>query len=191
MAKVEKSDLSNMNTSINFISQLITDNQDIITSLKEFNTNSVNTLKGTSYDALRNRLSYYIDAFEKQNKIYENIHNNFIVVNNSMINYMEEFNSLDDAYIEQTRTAIENAEKQLAYLEGIVNNSRLTEANRQQIRNAINKLKEEIPRLKKLLEKLTGLKPKDNELDSKLETTKQDIETFNNTVKNITITKYI
>ena len=191
MAKVDKNDLNNINSNSIFLEQLSSENQSLINSLKQFNTNSPNILKGSAYDAVRNRISFYIDAFEKQSLIFDNLKHNITVLNNAMINYMEEFSSLDDTYIDQTRTTIENAEKQLAYLESQVNNSKLNSTVRNQISNAIIKLKQEIIRLKKILEKLVGLKPKDNELDTQFSNTKQDIDAFCTAISKITITKYV
>ena len=88
----------------------------ISTLIDSFNNVSKSYLKGSGYDAVRKKMELYIDAFNKYSKICENLVSAINASNNTMINYMENYDSLDNSLITDIETNLNAAKNTLRVL---------------------------------------------------------------------------
>jgi len=77
MAIVHKSDLQNINSSagLSYIEKKAEESQKLSNAISNFITNTQTKLKGGGYDAVRSKMSLYIDALNKQSQICSNLKN--------------------------------------------------------------------------------------------------------------------
>ena len=183
MALVNKDELISANSSIDFIDNVISTNENLCNQIKSFCDNSKSKLVGGGYDAVRSKMAVYIDALSKETQIYKNLKSNFTAANNTMANYMEEYSSLDDQYIDITRQTLEAAKATLEYLKsqiGIVEG----------IEALIASCEAEIQRLTRLLEKLEGLAPQDASCYGMISGVEGDVANYQNAVDAIDVTTF-
>lgn len=190
MALVNKSDLNSVKNSLSYLETIISENNNLINVINLFSTNSKEKLKGSAYDSVRNKLELYIDALKKQNAICDNLRQNIISTNNQMINYMEEYSSLDDSNIETVRSSITKAKSEINIINKLISQTSDSQYIAQ-LRTAIEALNKDIERLEKLLKKLEGLQPEDDSLKDKLSPVVSDITNYNSAVNNINVISYV
>ena len=190
MALVNKSDLSSVKTSLSYLETIERENNNLINTINLFSTNSKAELKGSAYDSVRNKLELYVDALKKQNTICSNLRQNIISTNNEMINYMEEYSSLDDSNIDNVRAAITKAKSQINIINNLISKTS-DSVYIGQLRTAIEALNKDIDRLEKLLKKLEGLQPEDNNLKGKLAPVVSDIDNYKSAIDGISVTPYV
>ncbi len=190
MALVNKGDLTSVNNSLSYLETIVNENNSLINTINLFIANSKNELKGSAYDGVRNKLSLYIDALQKQNTICEVLKQNIMSTNNQMNNYMEEYNSLDDSNIGTVRAAINKAKSQINIINNMISGSTDSQYI-SELRRAIDALSKDVERLEKLLRKLEGLQPEDSELKEKLSSIVSDIANYKSAVSDIIVTSYV
>ena len=110
--------------------------------------------------------------------------NNFVSVNNSMYNFMEDYNSLDDKNIDTIKGKISNIRSEIDYLDSLKIDALkvLINTNRDWYENQLYYLNKE-------LDKLEELQPTDNTLYGKLGKTVGDINKFKKYVNDLKVTK--
>lgn len=119
MSVIYKDDLVDANGST-LISKLESSSENakrISTLIYSFNSTSKSYLKGSGYDAVRKKMELYIDAFDKYSKICEHLISAIKASNNTMINYMEDYDSLDNSFIVEIETNLNDAKRTLGILE--------------------------------------------------------------------------
>ena len=107
-----------------------------------------------------------------------------------MINYMEEYSSLDDSNIDNVRAAITKAKSQINIINNLISKTS-DSVYIGQLRTAIEALNKDIDRLEKLLKKLEGLQPEDNNLKGKLAPVVSDIDNYKSAIDGISVTPYV
>ncbi len=117
MAKVTASDLAGANTgNMSGLTTVIEASQQAIGALNVFVYESPDHLKGGGYDAVRVKMELYTKVFQALNMIctnYETIAKN---ANNSMLNFMEGYASLDDSKLDEYTTRLKQIDGYLKYL---------------------------------------------------------------------------
>ena len=86
-----KSDFSNANSVLDALKQEYNDANSLITSIKNFKSNSILYLKGSVGDMVIDKLDTYISALEKRKNNSEILYNNISTVNNSLIDVLGSF----------------------------------------------------------------------------------------------------
>ena len=191
MAKVVKGDLASVNSNLQFIDKMIAEDNEIINKINNFNTASTVFLKGAAYDALRGRLTFYTQIINKHITVCDNLKNNIISVNNEMLNFMEDFESLDDSKIEETSEALEKTKSDLSRLRSLLSSISLKQSDINQIKSAISVLEENIHYLERLLSKLKELRGKDTSLFSKLDKDFSDVNSFETALNSFEVTQIL
>ena len=106
MTVVDKDIISSNNTSIESLEDVTNYSKQLIDVISNFITESKKHLTGEGYDSARKRLEFYLSALETQQKLSENVKNNYTIGNNLMINFMEDFNTLDDSDLDNIRNTM-------------------------------------------------------------------------------------
>lgn len=108
MAYAVKSEMSSANndSTIEKINALIQDFSNVQKGVNNFISSSKSQLKGKGYNQARRKLNVYIDVCNKGKDICKYLLNNIVAANNTMFNFMEEFETLDDSKIEDLRNEI-------------------------------------------------------------------------------------
>ncbi len=118
MTNIKSADLAAANAS-SMITQLKETSQassQILGNMRDFIYNSSNQLKGAGYDAVRAKLSVYVDAISKQAQICDNLSNNVIAANNVMLTFMDGYTYLDNSYIQDIENSIADVKSFLGWL---------------------------------------------------------------------------
>ena len=187
MTKIYNSELSSANSS-NMIKELekeIETSTKLISIMSEFLTSSTTVLVGGGYDAVRAKLSLYSDALSKQITICQNLANNLKAANNIMINYMEGYEMLDDAYIGDIKNSISDIKAFLDWLKSYTTITRTDSQGNTTTESVRNGTDAEIEswtgilhEFEHLLELLENLKPTDESAFSLLDSVKTDVISF-------------
>lgn len=187
MTVIYNNELSSANSS-NMITELekeIDTSTKLITIMSDFLTSSTTKLVGNGYDAVRAKLSLYNDALSKQVKISQNLSNNIKAANNIMINYMDGYDMLDDANIDDIKNSIADTKSFLDWLKSYSTVTRTNskgETVTESVRNGTNAEIESwtgiLHEFEHLLELLENLKPTDESAFSLLDSVKTDIVSF-------------
>ncbi len=120
MAKVLSGDLSSANNdNMATFEHVIDISSQIASKLSSFNSSSTSILVGGGYDAVRVKLSLYINVFNTLKTICSNLINNIKNANNSMLNYMEGYAELDDAKLPEIETKLKEILGYINYLASI------------------------------------------------------------------------
>lgn len=108
MAYAVKSEMSSANndSTIQRISALVQDFSNVQKGVNNFISSSKSQLKGKGYNQARRKLNVYIDVCNKGKDICKYLLNNIVAANNTMFNFMGEFETLDDSKIENLRNEI-------------------------------------------------------------------------------------
>ena len=184
MTVIYNSDLSSANSSV-MVSELdkaVNTSKELISTIGDFQTSSKGVLVGGGYDAVRAKLSLYSDALTKQQTICSNLSNNLKAANNIMINYMEGYAMLDDAYITDIKNSIEDITTFLNWLKGSSTVTKTDSTGKKTTETVRNGSDAEIESWTNILnefnhklELLEKLKPTDDSAFSLLGDTKADV----------------
>lgn len=194
--KLVKSDLYNTNNMIDNINEVISKNEKILSSINNFIFTSNKTLIGKGYDSIRNKMNLYCDALIKQNKLFNILLNNVTCADNYLINYMQEYDELDDSKIEEFQMVISNLNKAINEIRSNISslNSESISQNDTDI-GLISRLngnletyEEEYKINKKILETLNGLSSADNEASNYINDVIEDISKYKNAINDINVT---
>ena len=202
MTKVYASDLTKANSS-QMISALETAKSDIsrlIGDINSFSSTSVTELIGSGYDAVRAKLSLYVDCFNKLSSLCDNLISCIQSANNALHNFMEGYGELDDSKIPEVEAAIAEAEAYLAWLQdthdepGPDENGDGIPDYTVKVRNGtdaeISACEATIRELKHYLEKLKQLVPTDRSAFGGVEAVSADIAAFAGAVSGLKIPNY-
>ena len=179
MAIIYSSDLTSANKSSMFTNLENVNNisKQLIDNLNNFITSSASELIGSGYDAVRAKMTLYVDALNKQMTISDNLSSNIKAANNNMLNYMEGYTMLDDSKIPEIRARIRTIEALISQLElsDSVSNSDLAS------------LRSLLAELKKLLAKLEALAPTDAAAFGMVSSVATDVYSYGNALLNLNI----
>ena len=171
MAKVTSSDLVSANQdNIDNLELVIETTSKVSSLLEDFVSSTPSTLKGTGYDMIRVKVSLYQKAYSMLNTVSENLKSILQGTNNSMINYMEGYSELDNAWLGEITSTLNQIASYIAYLasqsgkNGVDYSAEISRWT--DIYNKLNHLKELVK----------GLSPKDLELFGNLENIITDVE---------------
>ena len=91
MTRVTSADLTRANTSamITQLDSTVETSTAILSKMNEFIYGSTDTLRGEGYNAVRAKLSLYVDAIRKEAQICQNLSNNVKAANNVMLTFMD------------------------------------------------------------------------------------------------------
>ncbi len=106
MTLVDKNTINSNNDEIKSLEDVTNYSKQLIDVISNFITESKNHLTGEGYDSARKRLEFYLSALETQQRLSENVRNNYTIGNNLMINFMEDFNTLDDSDLDNIRNTM-------------------------------------------------------------------------------------
>ena len=195
MTKVLSGDLSSMNSSavITLLKDTAEDSNKVLNRISTFINNSKTVCKGGGYDAVRAKMSLYLDALRKQSKICVNLSNNVVCANNSMFNYMEGYTELDNAKLPEINNSINEADRTISWLREIVydyeydNKGQIISVNSHTRgdQSLINSWVSVLTELKKLREKLENLESADSSAYSSIADTEVDTINFINATNGI------
>jgi len=118
MTKVTSADLTRANTSamITQLDSTYETSTSILSKMNEFIYGSTDALRGEGYNAVRAKLSLYVDAIRKEALICQNLSNNVKAANNVMLTFMDGYTVLDDKYISDIENSIEDVKAFLGWL---------------------------------------------------------------------------
>ena len=201
MAKIYNIDLQNANNSasVSLLQNLSQESIQMCEKISSFIEQSKQSLVGGGYDAVRTKLSLYIDAFKIQSQVYNNLYSNIISSNNSMSNFMEGYTELDDSKLDEIKANLIDAKSTLNYLTSyrITNRSEMEEDEnispiyqRNGSSELINFYSSTINELEKICEKLVQLQEKDNQYFSNISVVNDDIQSYSNSVNNISTSTF-
>lgn len=164
MAIVYSSDLASANSSamLNNIDEIISTSDELNNQINEFVSESSSHLSGEVFEIIKNNFSLYSDALLKQKRIYINLKSNILAANNEMINYMGEYEKIDDSEKETIREMLNRIHENILYLE-----SQSKEENAS-LKNDINTLHSIYNEMNKYYEKIASLAQQDSSSFSKL-----------------------
>jgi hypothetical protein len=192
MPLLNKSDLNMANSSGAYMNALISDQEDaqaMINAINEFVSSSTDHLKGEAYDAVRSHLLTYIPILEMRIKTATSIMDAIKSANNSMIDYMENYDVLDTSqldglYIEYNSyasTAQAKLNSANAYITPEAKSKAMSEYEHY---NALAK------KVNKQIQILEGLSPKDDSVYSSLSSLEGEITAYKNAIGDINPIKY-
>ena len=195
MTKVLSGDLSSMNSSavITLLKDTAEDSNKVLNRISTFINNSKTVCKGGGYDAVRAKMSLYLDALRKQSKICVNLSNNVVCANNSMLNYMEGYTELDNAKLPEINNSINEADRTISWLREIVydyeydNKGQIISVNSHTRgdQSLINSWVGVLTELKKIREKLENLESADSSAYSSIADAEVDTINFINATNGI------
>lgn len=192
MPLLNKSDLNMANSSGAYMNALISDQEDaqaMINAINEFVSSSTDHLKGEAYDAVRSHLLTYIPILEMRIKTATSIMDAIKSANNSMIDYMENYDVLDTSqldglYIEYNSyasTAQAKLNSANAYITPEAKSKAMSEYEHY---NALAK------KVNKKIQILEGLSAKDDSVYSSLSSLEGEITAYKNAIGDINPIKY-
>ena len=117
MTKVIASDVASANSNnMSALNAVMDSSQATVSVLNAFVYESTDKLKGGGYNSVRKKLSLYVEAFKTLHVICENYMSIAKNANNSMLNYMEGYASLDDSKLDEYKVRLKQIEGYLRYL---------------------------------------------------------------------------
>ena len=200
MAVVFSSEVSSANSSsmMGALDDVISASSKISSQINSFVTESKEFLKGGGYDAVRNRLNVYSDAFKKQAQLCSILTGNVKSANNTMLNYMEGYTKLNDSELETIKTKLENANRMLTWLEEYsdiwVLDKETKEKTKKKRRNGTDSQIESystiIGELEKLVTKLEELSSTDASAFGMISGCEGDVDSFYNCVDGLSTSTF-
>ena len=184
MTKVISSDLVSANSSsmITTLTELESSSTTLMSNIEAFITGSVEQLKGNGYDAVRSKLSFYVDALKKQTTICNNLKSNIKAANTMLLNFMEGYAMLDDDKIPEIERSIAYIKSLLASLQ-TANNPTVTASQ-------VASWKEMLYEFEKLLRKLKELAPTDSSAFGIVGSVKNDVISYGNALLGIKLPNF-
>ena len=196
MAIVYKSDLLSTELS-EYFNKLEISNNKIASVIDGFNGTSQSLLTGNGYDAIRIRLEFYADALRKAATLCGLFSNNVTAAQHQLANYMEDIDILDDSRIGETKSKLDAAKADLAYLESYYRTTWTdSEGNSHECWERVGTdeqiaaCKEAIAYLDHLLEKLMGLAGADDGAFSLLSDISNDINSLDRAINGVEILSF-
>ncbi len=198
MAVIYSSDLSSANSSssLNTLIECSSKAKELSNKIKSFIDSSTKKLKGNGYDAIRKKLSLYVEALEKESIVLENLANGIKTANNEMISYMQGHTELDDSLVPELTNNLDDLKKNLSFLEsytvkevevnGEMKEEKIQNGNFTQIEDCKNSITE----LSKKIELLEGLEGASSGAWSKIGQIEGDINSVKNAVSGLTISTF-
>ncbi len=190
MTLVDKNTINSNNDEIKSLDEVTNYSKQLIDVISNFITESKNHLTGEGYDSARKRLEFYLSALETQQRLSENVRNNYTIGNNLMINFMEEFDSLDDTDLDSIRSSLSWIKENIYALNERIN-SLLDEPDCAELLNTLRvKLREWEALLESyttLSEKLVCLSGTDTSILNYLSDTNSDCNNFYTAVNEIQV----
>ena len=117
MAKVLSADVAAANSdNMANLTAIINSSKSVVSVLDAFISESKEHLKGGGYDAVRVKLSLYVNVYKTLGQICENYESIAKNANNSMLNYMEGYSLLDDSKLDEYRLRLKQIAGYLRYL---------------------------------------------------------------------------
>ena len=138
--------------------------------LDDFISNTTDQLKGSGYDMIRVKVSLYKEAYIVLHTVSENLLSSIYYINNSMLNYMEGYEYLDNSQVGELSQYLSNIAAYIDYL------SQKSASDGLDYSAEIAEWQELYNKIKHLIELLKGLSSKDNELFTSLEAIINDVE---------------
>lgn len=187
--KVIKSDLKS--NSLNaIINKLQNDAQDA-KCLKDVVSDLINDtsdeLEGASYDAVRNKLSEYANILSEREEIANSLANAIKKSSNQMIDFMEQFDTIDTNERETTKNKISTLEGTIASITNDYNNGKYEE------NTSLNSLTysyyQDLEKAKKYLEKINNLSSEDSSCYSPIGDINSEINNYKSSISNISESK--
>ena len=179
MAIIYSADLNNANSSTmtKNLTSISNNSRKLISSINNFIESSKTELIGSGYDAVRAKMSLYLDALNKQADIADNLKTSIYNANNNMLNFMEGYSMLDDSRIPEVNGRIRTVEALIAKLEGT------EEANP----NDIAALRQLLSELRAFLAKLEKLAPADALAFGIVSSVATDVHRYGNALLNLSV----
>ena len=186
MTKVYSADLvfANNSSMITQLESTIQTNTKLISQLQTLNLESNTNLVGSGYDIFRTNLNLYIDALQKGNIICDNLIAGIKAANNSMLNFMEGYDMLDDSKIGEIESALNAAKQFLDWLKDTHNvydsKGNVISTERNGTDAEINQYEGIVAALSALLAKLKALAGEDKKDYQNVENVNTDILSYCN-----------
>ena len=163
-----------------------------------FVNGSQSVLMGKGYDAVRNKLSVYLDALNKAKTICDNLSNNLRAANNIMIGFMEGYSFLDNSRIPDIENSIEDIKSFMGWLNSYTTTTttdpKTGELTTTQVRNGtdaeISHWGDILKELEKKLEKLKQLDPTDSSAFALLSDSTDDASNFAKSLYELKLPNY-
>lgn len=187
MTVVEKDVIVGNNGQIQKLSEVTENSKQLIQTIEEFIVDSKDKLTGEGYEAVRQRLEFYVDALKKQQELSEIVKNNYTVGNNMMTNFMEEFSSLDDTNVDEIRSYTKWIYNSIQDLEMRISAASEDGSNVSSMAAQIREWKAMYEQYKKLSDKLACLSNTDSEILSYIQDTSTDCNNFLTAVSEIQV----
>lgn len=188
MTKVYSSDLAQANSSamITQLESTANSSAEASSKISSFISGSQSILMGKGYDAMRAKMSVYLDALNKSKTLCDNLSNNIRAANNIMLTFMEGYSFLDNSLIPDIENSIEDIKSFIGWLESYTTTTTTDPATGKtttsQVRNGtdaeITHWKGILAELEKKLEKLKQLDPTDSSAFALLTDVTDDIRNF-------------
>ena len=197
MTRARQEDLRKTSIS-DYFNRLSTSLKSLSSFIDSFNGSSINTLKGNGFDAVRARMSYYIDAIEKTSRICNIFSNNVTAANNQLIVFMDDLSEIDNSLLEEEKGLLSKAEADLFRLESFYSYTYINQATgktetswaRVGSASEISECKSHIAYLKHIIDKMEKLDGEDRSAFSTLEAVNMDINNLDSAVSNIHVMNY-
>ncbi len=188
MTRINKKRLNSNITNLRKLENVRNEISHIRLTISEFINDSKKALTGEGYNAVRERLSYFTTILEKEELLCQIVENNFIAGNQTMIDYMEEFDVLDTADLEKvekslnwSRTQINELSKKITSLIKEDDSSELLQGIRKSLAGFTSSYEFSL----RLKNKLEGLEEIDTMIDSSISSTYSDCSRINRAINKI------
>ena len=162
---------------INAISKL----NSAIDEINNFINESKSVLKGGGYDSLRIMLTYHVEFLSYAEKLYELVYEKILEANNGMIDYMGEYNRLDDSKLDVIKEQYNRVKSDLDEIE--LKNNAFDEIKKYYI----SMLQDNIRELESLISKLSNLGETDRNLASGFDDALDKLRAFNRKVNGLKV----
>ncbi len=189
MTLVDREIINGNNEQIKSLQDVTENSKKLIEVIRDFIAESKDKLTGEGYERVRERLEFYLSALETQQKLSEIVKNNFTVGNNLMIDFMEDFNNLDDSDLDSIRATLSWVDSNISSLQERI--GLLTQEDGSEIlkslRTKLYEWKNLLTSYTKLTEKLECLSNTDNSILQYLSDTYDDCNKFLEAVQQIQV----
>ena len=192
MTRFSKSAVTRASDSASILSNTAASVKTVINTLSRKIDESESTLIGKGYDAARKKLRLYLSAYQYEYDLLDYAKDNLININNKALNFLENYDELDDEELDTIEYTYITTKNNLNFLESsleslqnsfLVNNKA---AEMISLSNRIEQLQIYLNDLNKKIAKLEELEDFDDRLRSELSETNRTVSNFKRAVEDIT-----
>lgn len=187
--KVIKSDLksNSLNAIINKLQNDAQDAKCLRAVVSDLINDTSDELEGASYDAVRNKLSEYANILSEREEIANSLANAIKKSSNQMIDFMEQFDTIDTNERETTKNKISTLEGTIDSITNDYNNSKYEENT--SLSSLTYSYYQDLEKAKKYLEKINNLSSEDSSCYSPIGDINSEINNYKSSISNISESK--